>query len=73
MTFYIDDLGKNLSPKSQMERGMRTVMHILFGEMTLSKKVAIIRSFYKECKSSLISSSPVFSFIIITHYHFLPS
>lgn len=47
MTFYIDDLGKKLSPKSQTERGMRTVMHILFGEMTLSKKAAITRSFIK--------------------------
>ena len=34
--------GTKLSPKSQMERGMRTVLHILFGEMTLSERAAII-------------------------------
>ena len=55
--------GKKLSPKSQMERGMRTVLHILFGEMTLSERAAIIRSFYKECKSPLISSS------LFLYYH----
>lgn len=59
--------GKKSSHKSQMDRGMRTVMYVLFGRITLSGKAAIIRSFYKKCKSSLISCSPIFSFIITTH------
>ena len=41
--------GKMSSPKSQVDTGMRTVMFVLFGRMTLSGKAAIIRSFYKKC------------------------
>jgi adenylate cyclase class IV len=47
----IDKENKKSRPKSQMQRGMKKGMHTLFKKMTLPRKAAVIRLFYKRCKS----------------------